>query len=51
MIWFIKAFLRLEYRYDFWQVRGLNIGLAGETNMGANQGHRALIGISLSYSW
>ena len=42
---------RLEYRYDLWQVKNLNIGLAAETNLGASQGHRAIIGVGLSYRW
>lgn len=42
---------RLEYRYDLWQVKNLNIGLAAETNLGASQGHRAIVGVGLSYRW
>lgn len=42
---------RLEYRYDLWQVKNLNIGLAAETNLGATQGHRAIVGVGLSYRW
>ena len=42
---------RLEYRYDLYQVKRLNIGLGAETNLGSSQGHKALIGVSLSYSW
>lgn len=40
---------RLQYRLDLIQVKRLNIGLSASANMTGES--RALVGVSLSYSW
>lgn len=42
---------RLGYRYSLYHVKQLDIGLAGESNIGSHLGHKAVVGVSLSYSW
>ena len=42
---------RLEYRYDIWHVKQLDLGLTASANVLSSGPSRSLLGMSISYSW